>query len=122
MNIRSRPALTSLLVNTALFTALLTGLALPPEARAESPSITILASDYAARAQTDYAGLYAHIARAAAAICRSLRPSVATRIVHRDRECVAEVVDQTVARVNDEALSAYHRQQAGTTSARLAAR
>jgi hypothetical protein len=122
MNIRSRPALTSLLVNAALFTALLTGLALPPETRAESPSITLLASDYAARAQTDYAGLYAHVARAAATIYRSLRPSSGTRILHREPDGVAEVVDPTVARVNDEGLSAYHRPQAGTTSARLAAR
>jgi UrcA family protein len=122
MTLRPRPALGSLLVNTALFVALLAGLTLPPETRAESPSITILASDYAARAQTDYAGLYARIARAAEALCASLRPTTGTRIVRRDARCAAEIVGDTVARVNDAGLSAYHRQHAGQTPVSLAAR
>jgi UrcA family protein len=114
MNIRPRPALASFLVNVSLLPALLVGLTLPgAEARAATPSVTIRTSDLAARPQFDYAALYGRIGAAAAQVCEPFRTTAGARVDAAFRRCVALTVDETVARVNDATLSAYHRQRTG---------
>jgi UrcA family protein len=114
MNLRTRSAVASFLVNLSLLPALVLGLTHPvAEARAAVPAVTIHTDAYAARAQFDYAALYARIGAAAAQVCEPYRTTVGTRVDAAFRRCVALTVGETVARVNDATLSAYHRQRTG---------
>jgi UrcA family protein len=119
----ARALLLSAVVNAALFTSVVVGLTLPASAaHAETPSVTLLTSEFRARASADYAGLYERIGRAAARVCESYRYATGTRIDRAFRKCVSETVADTVTRVNDATLSAYHRQQTGgKATARIAA-
>jgi UrcA family protein len=114
MNIRPLPALASFLVNVALLPALVAGLTLPgADAHAAAPSVTIRTSEFAARSQFDYPALYGRIGAAAAQVCEPYRTTAGARVDAAFRRCVALTVDETIARVNDAALSAYHRQRTG---------
>lgn len=114
MYLRTRPALASFAVNVVLFPAVLLGFTLGAnEARASTPSVTIHTTDLGARAQFDTASLYARIGSAAARVCEPARLTVGTRIDAAYRRCVKQTIDETVGRVNDAALSAYHRRHTG---------
>jgi UrcA family protein len=122
--IRPLPGASSLLVNLVLFPALLIGLTLPPNARAESPSVTLSAADYVARAHAKSERAYERIRIGAAVACESSRIGVGGPHADAYRKCLEQTIAARVADVNDRGLSAYHRQRSdGPAIARtLAAR
>lgn len=116
MSIRTRSTLGSIgsfAVNLTLLPALLLGFTLGASDAHAATSVTVHTADLGPRAQFDVPTLYRRIDGAARRVCEPARLTVGTRIDSAFRRCVNQTIAETIARVNDASLSAYHRRQIG---------